>query len=375
MTSRQDRYRLHDLLRLYAHSRHRSEDGTERSATARTRLRNWLLDTAVLAGRWYEPDYGAPPPDPGRLVALDDREQAARWIKAESDAWLAAFREAAAGGEHARVAEVAEAMHWFSDHWASSGHWVEVYERAAEAGAALGDAGLEATHRNYLAWAYWACEARHDEAVEAATRALGLAEAAGSIAQQAWAHNYLSWLRAAVGDFSRAADSNQRAMELFAEADDVNGHLQASGRMITLLYDAGRVEEAVESYRKNVAALDDPDLRDRIPPNIREFAFLTATYSVSFVHLQQGLWREAADALLNIRGQFDTRGWYLQAGKVHLHLAHALARLGEHAEAAVEYRAVLALEDRVPAGLRDDALAGLAALTEGRPAPALRFVR
>ncbi|MBR8640261.1 hypothetical protein KEF29_15545 [Streptomyces tuirus] len=138
MTSRQDRYRLHDLLRLYAASRHRAEDSTERSFAARSRLRHWLLDTAVLAGRWYEPDYGMPPADPGRLVALDDREQAARWIRTEGDSWLAAFREAAANGEHTRVAEVAEAMHWFSDHWVSWGHWVEVYERAAAAGPPSG---------------------------------------------------------------------------------------------------------------------------------------------------------------------------------------------------------------------------------------------
>ncbi|AXE84160.1 hypothetical protein [Streptomyces sp. Go-475] len=62
-------------------------------------------------------------------------------------------------------------------------------------------------------------------------------------------------------------------------------------------------------------------------------------------------------------------------GKVHLHLAHALARLGERAEAAAEYRAALALEGDVPADVHGEARAGLAAVTEGRPAPALRFVR
>ncbi|MFH9006093.1 hypothetical protein ACH4E5_23025 [Streptomyces afghaniensis] len=59
--------------------------------------------------------------------------------------------------------------------------------------------------------------------------------------------------------------------------------------------------------------------------------------------------QESADALRSVRGQFDARGWHEQAGKVHLHLAHALAHLGERAEAAAEYRAALALEDRRPA--------------------------
>ncbi|MFE9112437.1 helix-turn-helix domain-containing protein [Streptomyces collinus] len=375
MTSRQDRYRLHDLLRLYAAARHRSQDGEERSLAARSRLRHWALDTAVLAGRWHEPDYGMPPADPGRLVALDDREQAARWIRAEGDLWLAAFREAAAHGEHTRVAEVAEAMHWFSDHWVSWGHWVEVYERAAAAGAALGHAALEATHRNYLAWAYWACARRHDEAVESATDALRLAWAAGDVLQQAWAHAYLGWLRDAVGEAASAADHYHRAMALFTEADDVNGYLQVSCGMIRVLRGAGRGEAAVETCRGIMDALADPRHRDRIPDNVREFTVLTALYAVSFVHLDEGRWQDAVDALRSTRGQFDARGWHKQAGKVHLHLAHALACLGERAEAAAEYRAVLALEDRVPADVRDEARAGLAALTAGRPAPLTRFAQ
>ncbi|MFJ8717279.1 helix-turn-helix domain-containing protein [Streptomyces violaceus] len=370
MTSRQDRYRLHDLLRLYAGSRHRLEDGEERPPAARSRLRHWLLETAVLAGRWYEPDYGMPAPDPGRLVALDDREQAARWIKAEGDTWLAAFREAAARGEHKRVVEVAEAMHWFSDHWVSWGHWTEVYERAAAAGAALDDAGLEATHRNYLAWAYWACARRHDEAVQAATAALRLAGAAGNVLQQAWAHAYLGWLRDTVGDMPPAADHYHRAMELFTEADDVTGYLQVSCGVIRVLRGAGRARAAVETYQGILEAFADPRHRDRIPPNVRDFTLLSAAYSVSFVHLGQGHWQEAADVLRSIRGQFDARGWHKQAGKVHLHLGQALAHLGERAEATAEYRAVLALDDRVPADVRDEAHAGLAALATGRPAPA-----
>ncbi|MGW6541960.1 helix-turn-helix domain-containing protein [Streptomyces massasporeus] len=375
MTSRQDRYRLHDLLRLYAASRRRAEDGEEVSLAARSRLRHWLLDTAVLAGRWHEPDYGMPPADPGRLVALDDREQAARWIRTEGDAWLAAFREAAAHGEHARVAEVAEAMHWFSDHWVSWGHWVEVYERAAAAGAALGDAALEATHRNYLAWAYWACARRHDEAVESATTALRLAGTAGDVRQQAWAHAYLGWLRDTVHGLAAAADHYHRAAELFTEADDVNGYLQVSCGMIRVLRGAGRSAAAVETWRGIMDTLADPRHRDRIPPNVREFTALSAVYSVSFVHLDEGRWEEAVDALRSIRGQFDDRGWHKQAGKVHLHLAHALARLGERAEATAEFQAVLALESRVPADVREAAHTGLTALTAGRPVPLVRFVQ
>jgi transcriptional regulator with XRE-family HTH domain len=158
-------------------------------------------------------------------------------------------------------------------------------------------------------------------------------------------------------------------------ADDVNGYLQVSCGVIRVLRAAGRAEAAVETYRGIRETLAEPRHRDRIPPNVREFTVLSAVYAVSFVHLDQGHWQEAADALRSIRGQFDARGWHKQAGKVHLHLAHALARLGERAEAAAEYRAVLVGEDRLPADIRDEARVGLAALTAGRPAPPTRFAQ
>ncbi|GAA2926031.1 hypothetical protein GCM10011428_48750 [Streptomyces violaceus] len=141
-------------------------------------------------------------------------------------------------------------------------------------------------------------------------------------------------------------------------------------RVIRVLRGAGRARAAVETYQGILEALADPRHRDRIPPNVGDFTALSAAYSVSFVHLGQGHWQEAADVLRSIRGQFDARGWHKQAGKVHLHLGQALAHLGETAEAAAEYRAVLALDDRVPADVRDEAHAGLAALATGRPAPA-----
>ncbi|WP_328625480.1 helix-turn-helix domain-containing protein [Streptomyces sp. NBC_00353] len=372
MTYSEDRYRFHDLLRLYARARHRAEDDTEQSAAASSRLRSWLLDTAVVAGRWYEPGYGAPPPDPTRLVALDDPEQALRWLKAESDNWLAAFRTAAEGGEHARVTEVAAAMHWFSDLWVSWCHWVEIYERAAQAGAALGDAVLEATHRNYLAWAYWV-GGRHDKAATAATCALDLATGCGDVVQQAWAHMYIGWLQNLVDDDSPAAENLLRAIELFAQADEINGYLWAATASIDLLAKIDRVQEAVKTYQEVMDALADPRNRDRIPPNIRDTTTLIAIYSVSSVYLNQGHWQDAVDALRSIHGQFDARGFDLYAGKVHLNLAHVLAHLGEDAEAASEYRTVLTLEGRLPSAMWEEARASLDALAAGRPLLPTRF--
>ncbi|MEU6497314.1 hypothetical protein ABZ890_44360 [Streptomyces sp. NPDC046984] len=375
MTSDGDRYRFHDLLRLYARSRHRAEDGEQKSALAGSRLRSWLLDTAIVAGRWYEPGYGAPPADSRHQIALGDREQALHWLKAESDNWLAAFREAAGFGEHATITDVAEAMHWFSDLWVSWGHWVEVFERAAESGAALGDAVLEATHRNYLAWAH-RVSGHHDEAINAATRALDLATACGDVAQQGWAHLYIGWLgwrQNPVDDDSPTTDNILHAMELFTQADEIRGYLQAASVSINLLEKADRTQEAVKAYQEILDALADPGNRDRIPPNVRDTNVLTANYEMSFVHLNQGHWWDAVGTLRPIRGQFDRRGFHPPGGEVHLNLAHALAHLGENDEAATEYRAVLTLEGLIPQTMLEEARASLDALAAGQLSPPTRF--
>ncbi|MGW0882832.1 helix-turn-helix domain-containing protein [Streptomyces sp. NPDC002671] len=373
MTHREDRYRFHDLLRLYARAQHRREEGEAESDASRSRLRSWLLDTAVTAGRWHEPDYGAPPPDPERLVTLENPELAMGWLKAERDNWLAAFREAAESGEHAAVSSTAAAMHLVSDNWVSAGHWVEVFERAARAASALGEPAMEASHLNDLAWAYLVCEGSHENAVTAATAALGLAQACGDLVQQARAHMRFCVAQDAVGDVSSAADHCRRAMDLFIKADEVNNYLPACNVSIRLLQKAGRIEEAIATHQEVMDVLNDPRYAERIPESVRGLTTLIATYHVSLVHMNLGHWAEAVDALRSIRGQFETRGYHRYAATLHLHLAHALAHLGDDTEAATEYRTVLTLEDRIPADLVQEARASLEGLAAGRLSPPTSF--
>ncbi|MEW2624600.1 hypothetical protein [Streptomyces sp. NPDC048106] len=111
------RYQLHDLLRLFARARLSREETPDEREAAEDRLRTWLLDTAVVAGRWYKPGYGAPPSSWQGQVPLDTAEQARTWLQSEAPAWLAALRGAAHRGEHTQVVETADAMEWFCDLW------------------------------------------------------------------------------------------------------------------------------------------------------------------------------------------------------------------------------------------------------------------
>ncbi|GLX49437.1 hypothetical protein Shyhy01_23870 [Streptomyces hygroscopicus subsp. hygroscopicus] len=106
----EEKYQLYDLLRLFARGRLSREETPAEREEADDRLRTWLLETAVAAGRWYKPEYGAPPPSWQGPVPLESAEQARAWLQDEAPAWLAALRGAADRGEHARFVDVARAM-------------------------------------------------------------------------------------------------------------------------------------------------------------------------------------------------------------------------------------------------------------------------
>ncbi|MEU4693520.1 helix-turn-helix domain-containing protein [Actinoplanes sp. NPDC023714] len=138
-----DRYRFHDLIRLFARERLAVEEPAGSRAATRERMARRLLETTVAAGRWFapgpDPRAGADPApltaragaDPAPLTAragadpappttragtelapLATREEAGGWLQAEAENWLGALRIVA---DDRLAAEVAGALRWFSD--------------------------------------------------------------------------------------------------------------------------------------------------------------------------------------------------------------------------------------------------------------------
>ncbi|MGW5639442.1 ATP-binding protein [Streptomyces sp. NPDC003832] len=268
------RYRLHDLLHLYARARLGAHEPPADAERARRELYRWLLETTVVAGRWYEPDHGAPPASWQGTVDMSSAERAREWLQAEGVNWLTALRAASADGEHTTVVEVAEALHWFSDQWIFWGHWAEVFGLAVRAAEALGDPLLEATQLNYLAWATLLCEARPRDSLAVSARALAAAERAGDLTQQAWSHQYRSWAYRLLDELDEAFAHVDEATDLFARADDIHGLLQSGFNRALMLESAGRAEEALAAYRSTLSALDDN--ADRVERYVAETTRLGA---------------------------------------------------------------------------------------------------
>ncbi|MFC7648349.1 hypothetical protein ACFQX6_53830 [Streptosporangium lutulentum] len=157
------RYVFHDLVRLFARAQLEQEESIEAQQEARRRMESWLLEVAVVAGRWFDSDYGAPPPEWRSLVTLDSEQEASDWLRAEETAWLEALRSAAQRGEHAAVVEVAVSLGWFADIWKRWEHWREVFELSSHAARAMGDRLQEAVLLNHLSEVLTVCEGRREE--------------------------------------------------------------------------------------------------------------------------------------------------------------------------------------------------------------------
>ncbi|MFB8085950.1 hypothetical protein [Streptomyces sp. NPDC055992] len=260
MTSVRDRYRFHDLLRLYGRARNRDTDDEAVSVAAATRLRGWLLDTVVVAARVASGETpalegGDATPLPGHFGT---REQALAWLRAESDNWLSALRQEAGQQDPGRVTEIAFAVEAVCNSWISWGHWSEVFALGARSAEATGDPDGQAGCLSMLAWVHWQCHRSHGEALDAAASALSVATACGSLSRQAEAYMYLGRLHDVANDVVPAVEDIARAIELYLRTGDTRRYLQAANMNITVLRKAGRGQEAIETHHAVIGEKEPP---------------------------------------------------------------------------------------------------------------------
>jgi tetratricopeptide (TPR) repeat protein len=289
-----DRYRLHDLLRLFARARLGEEESPAEISGTQARVEDWLLSTATVAGRWFEPDFGSLPPGWDDRVPLETSDLAQQWIESEADNWLAALRTAASGRRFAPVVEVAEAMHWFSDRWSRWGHWTEVFRLASVAAAELGDARATATQLNYLSWSLNVCDGDTAAAIAAARRAYAAAASAGDARQQGWSCCYEAGAQLAAGDALAALTAAQQAQRLLEPTGDPDGLAQALLWTGWSYEELGRTGEALELYRRQLARVTEPGAAQG-PASAAAAA--SAAASIARLYAGQGDWGAAVREL------------------------------------------------------------------------------
>ncbi|MEV6612919.1 helix-turn-helix domain-containing protein [Streptomyces sp. NPDC051051] len=361
-----ERYRFHDLLRLYAAEQVEAEDEPGVRDTALDRTASWMLRRATVAALHFDVDHErtTPSDDPDPDRAPTGREEARAWLEAERAQWLAALRRAHETGGYRQVLDTAEAMHWFSDlnqHWEQ---WVEVFRRSADSARLLGSRLEEAVHLNYLAWAYNHCVHDPHAALTSADAALAAARECGEGLQEGWALGYGAGALHRLGRTEEAQERLREGARCLASQKSPQSRLaelSILNRLGTLLRQTGRAAEALDIHRRSerICRAGIPGRTDQV---------ITVYLAVARQQIGNDLAalerrHEAEAPLRQALAAFDAAQMSAWTEQARLDLGQVLAALGRP-EARETLRTAHDALAALRSPLRVEAAAALAALDE-----------
>ncbi|MBW4718250.1 ATP-binding protein [Saccharothrix obliqua] len=214
------RYRMHDLVRLYATDTHHLPD--DLADAALRRVVDFYLHTAYAADRLLHPErppIRVDPPVPGvHARTLSNAAAAMSWFDSEHACLLAAHHTAIARGWHHTVWRLAWVLRTFHVRRGHRHDRLAVWRAAVAAAAYLPDPGSRTLAHRFLGLAYVSL-GRHKEAIGHLDRALALAEQHHDTAEQARTHQMAAWFWGQRGDHRRALDHVTRARDLYVALD------------------------------------------------------------------------------------------------------------------------------------------------------------
>ena len=171
-----DRYRFHDLLRVYAADRARTQETEEAQAAAITRVLTWYLHTTEAAARVISPQHARVPLDPPpqavhplSFASLDAASTGASRSGPGCGRYPAGRRRPACTRLAWKLPAAAMSFYYRRSHW---GDWVAAHKTGLASARVLGDRLAEAWMLNNLGMAYGV--QRMPEAVECFEQAMAI---------------------------------------------------------------------------------------------------------------------------------------------------------------------------------------------------------
>ena len=298
-----DRYRFHDLIRVYAAERCQSDEPVQVRRDALHRILTWYLHTADAAARIISPNHARVPVgtlDPGvRPLAFASLDQALDWTEAERASVVAATRQAAASGQHGiawRLPAAAMSFFYRRGHWAD---WITTHEIGLKSARETGDRPAEAWMLNNLGMAYGL---QHmEQAIGCFERALAIYREVGDRQGEAKAATNMSAACFHLGRFREALDAGRRSLVIQREVGNRYGEGIALGDLGCASRELGLHEDAIACHQQALAIFRELGDRDAEADSLSELAD---------VYLGLGRVAEALDRLaesLDIRRDIGDR--------------------------------------------------------------------
>lgn len=211
------RYRMHDLVRLYASERAAIDVPAADREAALLRLYDHYLHTAFTGDRLLDPHRApidAGEPTPGcHVQPLTDETAAWRWFEAEHANLCAIHQLAAESGWHVKIWQLAWTLDTFHHRRGRQLDWLVMWRVGLRAAEQLGDRTVQAMAHRRLGHAATRL-ARHEDAVGHLQRALDLAEQTGDRVAQGLAHHALALAWEEQGDDQRALEHASSGLAL-----------------------------------------------------------------------------------------------------------------------------------------------------------------
>ncbi|MFI5780245.1 tetratricopeptide repeat protein [Nocardia sp. NPDC051570] len=248
------RYRLHDLLRDYAHTLAAS-DPPEENDRALDRLLDYYQNSAAAADRHLSRHARpTPPPASSAGVAVrdfDDEVRALAWMRVERINLLACVEHAAADRPR-RVVDLTGALAGLLDR---DGPWLQarhLHRRAAVTAGSLDDHLGEATALADLG-SIGERTGDYAEATDLHQQALARYREVGSRLGEANVLNNLGVVREATGDYPEATTLHQRALDLHREIGNRRGQANTLMFLGRARFRTGDYAEATDLHRRALA--------------------------------------------------------------------------------------------------------------------------
>ncbi|MFI7634993.1 AfsR/SARP family transcriptional regulator [Nonomuraea sp. NPDC049400] len=288
----QGRYRMHDLVRLYAIERATLDLGVDERAAAVRRLVDFFLHTSYAADRLLSPQrrnvIELAPPAPGCLPhAPADAAAAQTWFRADHPCLLAAQRLAVEHGLHVAAWQLAWTLDTFHLAHNLLQNCISAWRTASTAvehlddsdvhalvhqffGRACGRAGEHAESLTHLGEALalyersgnltgqaqvrhtlaltWGGRGEHEQTLLHLEGALRLYKDVGDVLGEANVLNSLGWFHAILADFATAQRQCEQALALLRRHDDRLGEAAALDSLGYIAHNTGQHAQALDHY-------------------------------------------------------------------------------------------------------------------------------
>jgi tetratricopeptide (TPR) repeat protein/transcriptional regulator with XRE-family HTH domain len=246
------RYRLHDLMREYAHSLAAREDTARDVEQAIERLLGYYQSTADTVNR-YLTRYTRPGASP-TISGLDfpDPMEALLWARAERTNLLACLDHAAHSAQHARVAALTSAV---APLLRLDGPWADAIDRhasAAEAARHIGNRLGEANALNDLG-ILRCLTGDSTGGASALEGALDIYCELGDRQGQAGALNHIAYVRRTAGNFPGAVDAAEAAFGIARDIGDRQGQANALKELGGVRYQTANYQSAAEAVEQSLS--------------------------------------------------------------------------------------------------------------------------